>query len=283
MQNLKLLWANIADQGTLSGGSWQLPLANMQDKDINHAARSSGLSTAQTQFVIDLGADTSLFNALALVNINCTTDARIRIQTSNTSNFSVVDYDSGDMDVFRSIYTAADMLWKSGNWWKAKIQTQDLEGYVRNCFVDLNERENRYIKIMLSDTGNAAGYLDIGRLIVGRLTSFTHNFSYGFKLRWVDPSIKSRTIGSKSISEVRQKYRAATYSLDFITDREALTQAFELERIMGTTGEVFVVTDADDIMNLFRTSFLAQLSELSGIEKHMFGFNKTAYSFEEIL
>lgn len=95
MQNVKLLWTNLSDTATLTGGSWALPLANVKNKNINTVARSAGLSTAQTTFTIDLGSDNAYFSALALVNISCSTLATIRVQISNTADFSVIDYDTG--------------------------------------------------------------------------------------------------------------------------------------------------------------------------------------------
>lgn len=283
MQHLKLLWKNSGDGATLSGGNWTLPIAKVQTQDINDVARSNGLASANSSFIIDFGTQYTLFRGLALVNINCSVSATIRILTGNDNTFASFDYDTGTIDIFNSNLTTADVAWESGNWWWGRITETDLAGYVRNYFVDLGSRENRYIKIIINDPNNAYGYVDIGRLLVGTLTQYTFNYAYGAKLGWIDPSIKSRSIGGKPFADVRQKYRTASFSLDWLSDAEAMTVAFELERSLGTTGEIFIVPDSDDAQNLFRRSFLAQLSELSGLEKHLYGYQKTAYKFEEIL
>jgi len=55
-----------------------------------------------------------------------------------------------------------------------------------------------------------------------------------------------------------------------------------MQKNTGITEEVFVIQDTDD-SGFFRTSFLATMSELSGIEKWQHNLNKTNFSFKEKL
>lgn len=90
MANITLAWNNRADGGTLSGGSWSslLPLANLQNRQVQKVSRSNNVTTASTQFVIDLGqARTIGVFALVVHNISVTGEVRI-IGSDDASAFT---------------------------------------------------------------------------------------------------------------------------------------------------------------------------------------------------
>jgi len=283
MANLKLLWKNIGDTAALSGGNWTLPITKIQNEDLYDVARSNGLSTTNSRFTIDLGTDYALFQAIALVNLNVSVYAQIRVQCSNDNTFAVIDYDTGYVDFCPPLYYTGELDWRSGNWWWGRNSAADLQGYLRNYFVDLGFRENRYVRIIINDPTNSSGYIDVGRLLIGSLLTYTWNYNWGSKLKFNDLSIKSRGLGGRVFKDRRAKYRSVQFQLDWLTDSEAYTQAFEIERYCGTTEDIFVVPDLGDQKNLFRRSFLGTLSELNGIDKLRVGFHGTAYKIEETL
>ena len=68
-----IAYGNRCDEGTLSGGTWlsTLPLANLQNRLIAKVARSSGTTTAATQFDINLGRARRI-GMLSLIGHNLT-------------------------------------------------------------------------------------------------------------------------------------------------------------------------------------------------------------------
>lgn len=85
MPNITLGWNNRTDAGTLSGGSWlaNLPLTNLQNRQVQKVARSTNAATSSTQFTMDLGQARTL-GAVGLVVHNISVSGKIRITGSDT-------------------------------------------------------------------------------------------------------------------------------------------------------------------------------------------------------
>lgn len=86
MANLILAWNNRTDSSTLSGGSWQatLPLANIQNRQIQRVARTTNATTAATQFIVDCGQARTI-GVLGLVAHNISVNGRVRLTGAESS------------------------------------------------------------------------------------------------------------------------------------------------------------------------------------------------------
>lgn len=283
MANFKMLWKNLSDAAALSGGSWQIPVSKLQNKDIVDVARSTNLALSSTTFTLDQGALYQKTNGLLLASTNFTSSALVQVQVSNDAGFGTVAYDSTLLNVFGSSLLTGETDWDGGSWWFGYASDADLVGYPRNYFLEFPTQSARYITVIISDSSNPAGYLDIGRLIVGQVFKPFFNYKYSCKQKWVDTSVKSRGLAARAFSDVRPKYRWSTFSFDLLSNSEMYTQVLEIERQIGITGQVFIVPDDSDKTNFYRTSFLAQMAELQGIERLAHEQNGTTYTFEEIL
>jgi hypothetical protein len=84
MANIFLAWQNRVDDGTLSGGSWlsALPLANVQNRQVQKVARSTNAAEASTKFDLDLLSAQSI-GVFALVVHNISNVGKVRITASN--------------------------------------------------------------------------------------------------------------------------------------------------------------------------------------------------------
>lgn len=80
---------NRADDGTLSGGSWEtsLPLANLQTRYLSQVARSTDDAKASTQFENDLGANYPI-RALGVFGHNLSLAAKYRIRGRPAGTFT---------------------------------------------------------------------------------------------------------------------------------------------------------------------------------------------------
>lgn len=102
MANIFLAWQNRADEGILSGGSWlsALPLANLQNRQVQKVGRTTNTALASTQFDIDL-QNPKQIGAVALVVHNISVSGKARITASdNTAAWSNLlanpsEFDSG--------------------------------------------------------------------------------------------------------------------------------------------------------------------------------------------
>lgn len=87
MSNLTLAWNNRTDGGTLSGGSWQasLPLANLQNRQVQKVARSTNAAVASTQFLMNLGQPRNI-GVVALVVHNISASGKVRVTASDSAS-----------------------------------------------------------------------------------------------------------------------------------------------------------------------------------------------------
>jgi len=268
MSNLTLFWNNKSDSAALSGGSWvaALPLSNMQTKILKLPARSVGLLPVATQFTIDLLSAGKNYDTIAVLSHNLSTTALIRVRCSHDVSFATTDFDSGWKDAYDYSIPTPEAMWEESNWWSGKPTNEDLNGYSLNTILFTEFLiDSRYIKIEVNDADNAHGAIDIGRLMIAPRKEFLVNYSYGASIKWNDESTATRSLGGTPFFNKQQKYRSFNCAAKYLEDAEALASIFEMQKNTGITEEVFVIQDTDD-SGFFRTSFLATMSELSGIE-----------------
>jgi hypothetical protein len=288
MANLKLLWRNLArlNHATLSGGSWQgaLPLANLQNTVIAKVARSASLSLASTKINIDLGATALGYDTVALVNHNLSSTALIRITLSNVSDYSVLSYDSGWLFAYAPLYAPDVLMWEEDNWYFGTVADDDLDKYQRTFFAVLDPVQTaRYARIEIDDGANADGYFQAGRMLLGQALTFSVNYDFGSGLGWVDDSVISRSLSGAIYADKRKKRRRFTFKSAFISDNTAYSEVFEMQGLLGVSGEVLVIADADDTLNGFRRNFLGRLATLDAIEHYKADLNSAAFTIEELI
>jgi hypothetical protein len=80
------------------------------------------------------------------------------------------------------------------------------------------------VTITISDPGNAATYLEIGRLIVGQYWEGKKNVDYGAKASSVDTSNNVRSDAGQLLSDVGTMHRQLSFDMSNLTpdERQAL-------------------------------------------------------------
>lgn len=285
MANLMLGFPNLTDLASLSGGSWQatLPLANLQTRTLGKVARSSDALAASTTFDFDLGKARSV-RVLALANHNLSAAATIRIQAATTSDFAAPLSDSGSVDIWPMVYPYGVLEWEDDNWWDGKYTAEQREGYTWT-FVHILAANvlARYWRLSISDTANSAGYIQIGRPFIGPAWQPAVNMSYGVGLRWETDTEIQRARSGALYADRRTPRRTTQFSLERMTESEAMANALELQRRAGIDAEVLYVADPDDTVHALRRQFLARMRELSDIENPYFNRHQTQIKIEELL
>jgi hypothetical protein len=276
---------NRIDDTTLSGGSWEatLPLTNLQNRTLGKVARSTDTDEASTKFDIAQASDLNN-RTIALVNHNMSLDATVRVYGSTVSDFATTVYDSGAIEVWPAVYSPSDLEWEDNNWWSGRYSAEEREGYTWAFVHVLPTNVNaRYWRVVISDTTNAAGYVQIGRVFLGPVWQPEINMAYGVDLGWnTDTQIQKARSGAQYFDE-RNPQRNVNFAVNFMSLSQAMGRAFELQRRAGVSKEVLYIFDPADTQQALRRQFLGRLRELSPIEFPTYGVHNTGFSIEELL
>jgi hypothetical protein len=162
-----------------------------------------------------------------------------------------------------------NVIWGSLPWgafpW-AGVASSDRPGGPITFYINPTKVYGRYVLIDIADAANPAGYVQIGRFMAGEAFRPNVNFSYGAALRWVDDSTQARSIGGAVWSYVKPKRRMLICSFALLTESEAYGAAYDLQRSVGTTGNMLVVYNPDDGNDVFlRRTIYGRIIELDDI------------------
>ncbi|MEW9586721.1 hypothetical protein [Paraburkholderia sp. DGU8] len=281
MANVLLAYPNLTDGATLSGGNWQAPLTNLQDRRLARVARTTDSATANTQFSIDLGKDRKL-QVVSLVSHNMSTQGQWRVLMGDDPTFASNKYDSGWQVAWPVVYPFGTLEWEDDNWWEGTIAQDARAGYP-GILLDLLPSIvlARYVKVLFSDATNAAGYLQFGRLFLSPGWQPANNMSYGASFNWETDTKVARSLGGTPYFDRKSPRRVDKFSLGFLSDAEAKATVFEMQRTLGMDGELLVAWDPTDALNLIRQSFVGRMRALNPITTVFLNNNSNAFEIEE--
>ena len=288
MANLIIGYPNRIDSATLSGGSWEasLPLNNLKDRRLAKVARSVDALAASTKFDIDLTTDRAI-KLICLVKNNLSLDATYRIYGSTVSNFATTVYDSGSSEVWQAIYNTTDLEWEDDNYWDGKPTAEYLADLSTTSTLNLIHILNqpiaaRYWRVEITDTTNADGYVEIGRVFIASQWQVTNNILYGASLGYETNTQVETSLDDTEYFDIRRAYRNFQFELESYDYNEGHAKLLDMSRKVGINEEVFVVPDPDDTVNMTRRAFLGRLKTLNPITYPYFNTNRAAYEIKEI-
>ncbi len=253
-----LFFPNRASLATASGGSWEsnLPVTNVTTPELAAVARSTSASTSATQIRLDLGSARSL-RAFALVNHNLSAAAEWRV-TLGTS--------SGGAEV----YNGSNVTWLSASFEAGLVAAgmEDAE-YLRNgtpaIIVLPASYSARYVTLLITDTANSDGWVQVGRVFAGGGFIPTYNATYGLRDSWIDLSTVDQSESGAQWPTARRRLKQVEFVLDGLSLEEGETM-HEMQRVIGTVDEVLYVPDITSPSTTQRYGFLGTLSEMSAID-----------------
>ncbi|WP_156302354.1 hypothetical protein [Methylogaea oryzae] len=270
----------------MSGGSWtaQLPLANLQNRQIARVARTTNAATASTQFVAAL-ATSRLVRSVALVGHNLGTSAKYRIRGGQSpTDFSAPGVDTGWVDAWPRIYSYGSVPWGDPRFWGGRYTPGDLGSDTWHLIhVFPTNIAARYWLIELDDSANGAGYLQIGRLFIGEIFQPALNMAYGASIGYEPRTTVEESPSGAEFFNVLRGYRVAKFTLKWLDESEAMAGALDMQRLCGVHGEVLFVWDADDANHKLRRSFLGRMRQLSPIEVPYINNYSIGYEIKELL
>ncbi len=285
LTNICFAYPNRIDEATLSSSvAWQatLPLANLQARVLSQVARSAGVGIAP-DIAIDLQRARRI-GAIALARHNLSVGARVRVRGDDAADMATPIYDSGWVDVWPAGMIPLELLeWEEDNFWLGTVSEETRAGY-NAPFVHLFEATYaRYWRIDIDDPLNADGWVQIGRLLIADTWVPEVNYSYGAQIGFDDRSVVMETLGGTEYFDERSKFRTQRVSLDWLSETEALNAQLDMQRLLGVTGEVLIVPNPADVVNLPRSAFLGRVSRLAPIERSTPGIFRTNLEVKELL
>ena len=240
-----LLWRDLVPAGTMSGGSWSLPLTNLQTTELASVARSTTDATADTKIRIDHGSAVTA-RVVWLAAHNLSSAATWRVLRGTTA---------GGSDVYSGTLANA---------WRITPPTYDGTVYGA-CLVMPTANSARYTTIEIEDTANPDGYVQAGQLLIGDVLTFTHGPSVGLQHGIRDLSTITEAESGASWVTERRKQRGVSFVLDGIEDTEA-DSLQDLRMHIGTHGQAVYLPSLTDAVQTQRYGFLGRMSELSAID-----------------
>lgn len=211
---------NRFDDATLdaSGEALGLPVENMQVNPLKKTWRVES-GTAWIDITHATSSTMRVFALMAAGQGNdLTSAATIRIRCSDTST------------------TTGDIL-DTG-----VISAGVISGYPHVYHVLAAEISAKFCRI---DIVSSLSIIDIGRGYVGPVWEPTRNHSFGRGVSWADDSNSVRSEGGQIITGIGARFRVFDFALDFNSEAEMMTNAFELDREKGINDDILVMLDPD--------------------------------------
>lgn len=272
----------VDDASTLTADSAvsTLPVTNLQDIQIVKVWRSNSATSAEIN--VDLGSQ-KIMDFFALIAHNLTTSATVRWRLSN-DNFSTTLYDSGAVDAWSPVEQFGGSPWGVFTW--GGLPSADTIGlYNASTFTLLPSPQiARYIRLNIEDSGNAAGYVEAGRLIAGPAYQPTINYSNGVSFEFVDDSRVTKSRGGQVFVDEVRKYRRVTFRLNHLPESEIFNNIFNnVDRIKGVSKDVLVIPQPSDSATWLTQNIYGRLAEVGPIENTTLARYSRTITIEEII
>jgi hypothetical protein len=260
MQNVMLGFPNIIESAALSSGSWQstLPLNNLKDRVQAKVARSTDTALNSAKFVADFGSNKTV-RALAIANHNFSTAAKVLIKGIVPGEEL---FNSGWIDVWPTGYVYTDYKWLFS-------------------FILPNDVDAQYWSVEIDDTTNPDGHIQFGRVFIGPAWQPEFNMSFGNGVTWENSTDVQTTLGGVEYFNEKESLRVVNFSIDYLSEDEAMEGVFEIGRRAGVSKEVLYIYDADDTTHALRRRFIGRLRKLNPIEHPNIAQHTAAFEIKE--
>jgi hypothetical protein len=268
MANAFAGFGNLADRAVFSGGSFQatLPITNLNLRQLGLVARTTDLAYASTVIEFDL---TSLeqIRAVALVNHNLSFDAQYRLTIAETSDLLNPTHVSDVEYVWPGVYRTEDLDFEAENWWSGQYLLREIAATRPLLPIVLASAIwGRFGKLELFDSGNSAGFVQAGRPFIGGGWQPVRNMLGGAGIGFSTSTTSEEAASGALFFDRKTSRREVQFTIDSMTDDEAMAGPFEMMRQMGIDGEVLFCWDPADLKHALRRTFLGHLRELSPIQ-----------------
>lgn len=285
--NVSLIYEDMAAQATLSGGGWltgSLKLANLQTPYLSETARSTNASPTNSQFLVSFGVNRTI-GGIALGGCKVTPFAQYRIRAFTSDASGAVAYDTGVVPFSGALVDRTMLEWEDDGFWEG-ISQEFSDGRKGSLLLHFPPQPvtARIWRIEIIDPTNPNAYIDIGRLLMGRLWQPAINYTYdgnGLDFEALTDVEESRS-GTRFYN-ARNLRRIFSFSFDNLPEAETLRDVYRIVTRSGIHNQVVVAPDPSDIASFQRDAFIGTLSVLPSLRRSAFQRVSTNYKIEEVL
>lgn len=209
-------YANQVDDAPVSGGSWDAdyPLTNIKSRYLFQRARSTDALATSSTMVIDTGENQTI-GVIALVRHNISTNGTVRIRGYTDSGLTELEYDSTALDV----YAGEDFA---------------------HAFTPTAAR---YWQIVISDTGNADAYIEIGRVFIGWRFEPANCIDWNPSIQVESTTTVMSSLAGSDYFDSRPNRRVVSGAWSWLNQQEAYGVYLAIQRAQDVEREVFVMLD----------------------------------------
>lgn len=238
--NMIISSTNYSDGGTLTVDDEvaTLPASNLQDQQIVKIWRNTQTSA---QIDVDFGQQ-RIVDFMALIRHNISQTGTIRWRLSAVSDFSTTVYDSGTIDAWPVVEEFGTLPWGVFQW-GGRLNPEVAAEYTISSFDVLTSAvQARYLRIDISDSLNADGYLQAGRLIAGPSYKPSVNYANGVQFEFVDESRVTKSRGGQTFVDEVERYRVMRFELINLPENEMFGNVFNsIDRLRGVSKDILVI------------------------------------------
>lgn len=198
-------------------------------------------------------------------------NADLNALASFTDGEHVAQYDSGLIDAW-----PAD--WISGTGQEQRTGARGL------ALLSVGASPSyRYWRIDFTDPANAAGYVQIGRVFMGSSWRPDHGMLNGASIGYESRSTTTEADDGAEYHSERRGPRVVRFNLEAQTQDEAMMKILEMQRQLGSTGEILFQWDIGDTLYQPARTFLGRLRSLSPLTAINSNLWSASFEVKELL
>ena len=266
-----------------------LPLANIKTPVLGRVARTTG--AAAFTITADFGGLAARnIGVVAIAGHNLSRLAAVQVQTYQ--GVTLVD-DSAALSPWPYL-ASDDPHFQSHAFSAAIVDDERIAGMMPTLvyFLPSNSVADKVV-ITITDTGNAAGYVEIGRVFIGQQWLPALNVEYGdASYALLDFSAIQTTQRHVKFFDRMRPIRTATAALKDLTEGEAFGGLYAAQRSAGLTGEVVWAADKPTYLaiggvkavdsNWFAKAFLGNFTALDALSQPYLASRSGSINIEEV-
>ena len=265
MGNIVLATPALSDAGTITAGAEESanPATNLLTLQPGEVWQTPALASIFVE--LDLGSAQTI-NLVALLGHNGTDAAtwRVRSATSQANLTASPTRDTGNVSMFPITRPSDWTVLHSIDW-------------------NSTGESARWWRVDMIDAANPDSKFRAGRLYVANAWQPTVNIVEGWSLGWLDPSPRQLAIGGQMYPLTRNPRRVVNFALRFQTEDQIYNNAFETDRLRGSSKDILVVRDPDATTHLHRQTVYGLISDLRPIVNPNVGLFEKLYRVQELL
>lgn len=213
---------------SITGGAWSpsLPLANLQNQLLKKVARSTNTLATSTKFVVDLGSPRPV-RVVALLGHNISRLGEVRVRAYADAGLTALLYDTGVQGA-----------------WPGSFSDYEVMVYPHHWIRPITETAARWWQVEIADTGNPAGYVELGRCWLGSAFAPATPIVYGASLGYESADEVNEDVGDIDWVVIRTPRRRTVITFPELTAEEKRA-ALIMQKVLGKHAELLFVMDSD--------------------------------------